>query len=364
LSVGPSVMVTASTLFHRYWHQVSLSKIDVWSVAMASTLVATKLEEQPKTLYQIITAYAKIYAQRLILDGLCPNRIRFILESSPHDLGSFLVTLRNSEWWSNFFQSSTTQQQQKQKQQLQFIYNQPMNKTGPVYQEWYTVITRTEQLLLRELGFTLYWIPDNHPHKFLLYFCQVLEWGGEKDVTDSDKQQQQPADTMQRRLVQSAWNYCNDACCYLDLTLRYSAEVIACSAILCTAHEMGGTTTGSLVSLLLPHEHLSKPWWQILIGSDKGQELVDSANAMAGLVHLRQRVEEDDSKDNDVNTIDESDNGNGDVVDWLCAKYGFVRSLMPPTSDYETSFNDPNSFLWEYQKEVTEKEFLNNGSST
>mmetsp|Transcript_25337 Transcript_25337/g.36299 ORF Transcript_25337/g.36299 Transcript_25337/m.36299 type:complete len:81 (+) Transcript_25337:1237-1479(+) len=50
-----------------------------------------------------------------------------------------------------------------------------LNPYGQIYQEYQRAITTTEQIILRSMGFTVYWIPHSHPHSFLLYFCKVLE---------------------------------------------------------------------------------------------------------------------------------------------------------------------------------------------
>jgi hypothetical protein len=294
---------------------------------MACTLLATKLEEQPKTLHQIIEVYAKMYTERLLMVGITRSQRRRLEAIEKPYLGSFAATL--SPRWSSYLSSI------KRNHEIQHV---PLNKTGPVYQEWHSTITKMENELLRQLGFTLYWIPDSHPHKFLLYFCQVLEW----------QQLQKQSSASKDSMVQCAWNYCNDACCYLDLECRYSAELIACAAILLTARQHNVT--------------LPQHYWQVFLGNDDSiaQDLVDAANAMAGLVELarRSKAMNDDNDAGKTNVDDDDDDDDTQaVLDWLLATKGFVRSLVNRTPDQETSFNDPNSFLWEYQKEVLEKEF-------
>ena len=171
LKLEPSSYATACTIFHRFYHPMSLKQYDVWSVAMASTLLATKVEEDPKSLQQIIEEYARIYARRLILADLLPDddvdkkddlttttKEKELVRSSPHI--AYLPI-------------------QISRKQRKYICDtrlpQHLNKFGPIFKEWHTQISKMESILLRQLGFTFYWISDSHPHKFILNFCQALE---------------------------------------------------------------------------------------------------------------------------------------------------------------------------------------------
>jgi hypothetical protein len=51
----------------------------------------------------------------------------------------------------------------------------PMSLGGAIHAEWKNAIEQKESLVLRVMGFTLYWIPDSHPHRFILYLIRVLE---------------------------------------------------------------------------------------------------------------------------------------------------------------------------------------------
>jgi hypothetical protein len=102
-----------------------------------------------------------------------------------------------------------------------------------------------------------------------------------------------------------------------------------------------------------------RPWWQVFLGSqgNKAQELVDVANSILGLYNLRLlAVTENKTTDQTAGSTTEEDV----AIDWVVAISGFVKSLVTRKADHETSFNDPDSFLWEYQKEVLEKEVQRN----
>ena len=78
-------------------------------------------------------------------------------------------------------------------------------------------------------------------------------------------------------------------------------------------------------SIELPTEPY--PWWEIFLGQNKTIELITAANIILGLV-----IElEHDSK-----------------IEGLVTSKAFVRSILKSGQ----SFNDPQSFLWDYQMEV------------
>ena len=170
LKLGASTNATACTIFHRFYHSCSLTDYDVWSVAIASTLLATKIEEDPKTLKQIIEEYNTIYAKRIILAEMDFDETE---SNKPVLSSSHLMCLQDviSKW-----------PQAGKRQQVYRRLPQPLNKLGPVYKEWHQEISKMESVLLRQLGFTFYWISDSHPHKFLLHFCKVLELDQDKEV--------------------------------------------------------------------------------------------------------------------------------------------------------------------------------------
>lgn len=158
LGLGPSTFATACVIFHRFYYAASLTDYDVWSVAIACSLLATKIEEDPKTLTAIIEEYADVYAKRLVLFGL--DALEKKVRSSAY-IASLATTTTPSVW--------------KRSKTIQ-------NKFGPVYKEWKEQLIKMEAVLLRQLGFTFYWISDSHPHKFILNFCKVLELGDHHEV--------------------------------------------------------------------------------------------------------------------------------------------------------------------------------------
>jgi len=275
LSLGASTFATACTIFHRFFHQSSLLEYDVWSVAMASTLLATKIEEEPHTIKSLVHAFAHLYRKRLIVTA--PIEQEQIWDHAA------IANIPEAKTWSI---------EEKESKLAQMPL--PNNKLGPVYQEWHKRVFHMEAIVLRQLGFTLYWIPDSHPHKFILYFCRVLE------LNDS-------------KFAQRAWNYCNDSC-RLDLCARYQAEVIASSSILLAAQDF-----------MIDLPTAPQPWWEIFVGKGKSIEIVTVANAILGLVETT-------------------------LMDSVVASRGFVKSLIK-----DGSFNDPGSFLWDYQKDLFEK---------
>ena len=277
----PQIYPTATVLFHRYFHQISLTEADVWSVAMACTLLAAKIEEVAGrvTMRQLIVAYVHMYRRRVWL---------ITTDSDP----SSLPTILKHERVANCSAASRLPLDVKIRKLQEEVPS--LSMLGPVWKEWHDTVVQAESRLLRQLGFTLYWItPDQHPHRFVPYFCRELV--ATLETPDPDRHQEQ--------LVQSALRYCNLSC-RLDLCVRYAPEVIACAAIYLT--------------LLDRQELIDSPWWRVFCGPQHEPDLSVIGNVIMGIA---------DSPSN---------------VEACVASSAYLKSLSQ-----ERSFNDPGSFVWE-----------------
>jgi len=162
-----SIFATACCIFHRFYHCKSLVKYDVWSISMACVHLAGKVEDDILySIRRIILCFVHLYRKRRN-------------HASNNDMKSNL----------NKFP--------------------PVSPLGRIYKEFKDIIISMESIILRTLGFVLYWIPNNHPHKYILYFIRT--------VICAEKQEEQV-------LAQTAWNYCNDSCLF-DICVRYEPEV-------------------------------------------------------------------------------------------------------------------------------------------
>ena len=255
LKLNASTYATSCTIFHRFYHRVSLTQHCVWSAAMGSLLLATKVEDGPqqRTIRHILIVMDHLYRKRR---GLLQNDQNKVL---------------------------------------------PLNKLGPIWKEWYDQIIQMENHILREMGFTFYFIPNAHPHKFVWEFLRVLLDLDKIDPTNLD--QQDDKQKQHSELAQRVWNYCNDSC-RLDLCVRFDPEVITCAAIHLAATDLKLT--------LLP-----TTWWELFLDNtiNSKKDLATVANAILGIMEYEQNTPSHDK---------------------------FLPSLVKGGS-----FNDPESFLWE-----------------
>ena len=181
LCMPQTCAATGQTLLQHFFYQRSLRLFDAYVVAMACVFLAGKVEEHTRAMRDIL--------------NVCYN-----------------CMLRR--------------QHKEQK---------PLQRGGELYSSWKAALIRCERFVLIDLGFRVYSISNEHPHKFILYY--VLALGGSES------------------LAQRSWNYLNDSL-RLDLCVNHSAESIACAAILLAATDL---------SFQLP---VQSPWTEVF-SSDK-----------------------------------------------------------------------------------------------
>ena len=127
-----------------------------------------------------------------------------------------------------------------------------MELGGQQYTTWKNELIMIERYILKELGFSLYNIMD-HPHKYILYFIRVLN-GSEE-------------------LANIAWSYLNDSM-RLDISLRYEAQTIACSAIYLAARKLG---------VVLPEDSETGAWWEVFGANTEHMRIISAE--ILGLYH-------------------------------------------------------------------------------
>ena len=120
---------------------------------MASVLLASKVEEDPRSIRCIVAAFHHVYRRRRLRVG-----------------DDMSISYGGADAEANHAIGTTDEEKRNLLRHVS-----PMPPGGAIYAEYENVLQSHESLLLRTMGFTLFWIPDSHPHRFLLYFVRVLE---------------------------------------------------------------------------------------------------------------------------------------------------------------------------------------------
>ncbi|XP_012689709.1 cyclin-L1 [Clupea harengus] len=170
-------MATAQVLFHRFFYSKSFIKHSFEIVAMSCINLASKIEESPRRVRDVINVFHHLKPSR--------DRKRSF---TPLVLDQNYINTKNQ-------------------------------------------VIKAERRILKELGFCVH---VKHPHKIIVMYLQVLE---------CEKNQM---------LVQTAWNYMNDAL-RTNVFVRFEAETIACACIYLAARAL---------QIPLP----TKPHWFLLFG--------------------------------------------------------------------------------------------------
>ena len=174
LDLSVAATAAAHLAYHRFYNQRSADHFDTTAVALGALLLATKLEECPRRLRDLLNVHHRLEQRR------AARRRR---SSADDDAPPPLTHLD--------------------------IHSE-------AYARSRERVVRAEREILKELGFVLY---IEHPHKFLLNYVRLRT----------------PAEATSARLAQYAWNFLNDAQ-RSDACICYRPETLCCAAIWLAAH--------------------------------------------------------------------------------------------------------------------------------
>ncbi|GAB1287581.1 Cyclin-L1 [Apodemus speciosus] len=179
-------MATGQVLFHRFFYSKSFVKHSFEIVAMACINLASKIEEAPRRIRDVINVFHHLRQLR------GKSTTSYIYQS-----------LGDVEWYIEMKLSSW--QQTPSPLILDQNYINTKNQ-----------VIKAERRVLKELGFCVH---VKHPHKIIVMYLQVLEC--ERNQT----------------LVQTAWNYMNDSL-RTNVFVRFQPETIACACIYLAARAL------------------------------------------------------------------------------------------------------------------------------
>jgi hypothetical protein len=298
------VSSTACVLFHRFFHTPdgSIYEFDVWSVSMASVLLATKLHDLSMiSVRTIIHSFCSIYRQRILgVDLFAMNG-----NISEHELS---LVLPPDSW----------HRLSKEERQRRLDETISLPTHGPVYLEWYNAIVSSECRLLHHLGFVVYWIPDHHAHIFVELFCDDVGIVVHRDV--ASKEACLDLDARKRMLTREAYQLCRKAS-NLDLCVRYPPELICSAAMQCAASTLHLKLRSNRAQRDSKTEN-ERFWWRDLwqMSPNELEHIEKSINVIVPA----------------ISHVEEGSN-------FRLASHGFIPSKLPNSG----SFNDPSSFVWE-----------------
>ena len=122
LKLPQQVMCTAQNLLHRFYYRKSLKSYDAFVTAMGCLFLASKVEEKPKRLREVLFAFHYVYKVRTNATG-------------------------------------------------------KMELGGAMYAGWKESLVMVERTILKELGFSFYVI--EHAHRFILFYVKLLDGDAE-----------------------------------------------------------------------------------------------------------------------------------------------------------------------------------------
>lgn len=125
----------------------------------------------------------------------------------------------------------------------------------------------TERLLLKTLGFNLL---SSYPHKIIVNYYHAI-------VHALDPEMNVWREHVNQKVLQEAWNYCNDSL-RLDVFTRYSKVVVACACIQMACEKEG---------MVFPTSTEGLRWYSLFVENE--QDVLDSINIIKGL-YLREPV--------------------------------------------------------------------------